>query len=44
VLRDYLALEFETFEVNPDSKFRMEPTIDDFVFMTFFVGNGKLFS
>jgi 5'-3' exonuclease len=44
VLRDYLALEFETFEVNPDSKFRLEPTIDDFVFMTFFVGNGKLFS
>ena len=40
VLRDYLALEFETFEVNPSSKFKLEPTIDDFVFMTFFVGNG----
>jgi 5'-3' exonuclease len=42
VLRDYLALEFETVEVNPSSKFSLEATIDDFVFMTFFVGNDFL--
>jgi 5'-3' exonuclease len=42
VLRDYLALEFETVEFNPSSKFRIEPTIDDFVLMTFFVGNDFL--
>ncbi|KAL7467588.1 hypothetical protein ACHAXS_007835 [Conticribra weissflogii] len=42
VLRDYLALEFETKEFYPDSKFELEPTIDDFVFMTFFVGNDFL--
>eukprot|EP00804_Cyclotella_cryptica_P013203 CCRYP_006987-RA/>CCRYP_006987-RA protein AED:0.17 eAED:0.17 QI:333/1/1/1/1/0.83/6/2324/814 len=42
VLRDYLALEFETAEVNPSSPFKLEPTIDDFVFMTFFVGNDFL--
>ena len=42
VLRDYLALEFETKEVYPKSQFLLEPTIDDFVFMTFFVGNDFL--
>jgi len=42
VLRDYLALEFETKEFYPESKFQLEPTIDDFVFMTFFVGNDFL--
>ena len=40
VLRDYIAYEFETKEVLPEnSSFELEPTIDDFVFMTFFVGN-----
>ena len=42
VLRDYLALEFDTVEAYPGSKFWLEPTIDDFVFMTFFVGNDFL--
>lgn len=42
VLRDYLALEFETAEAYPSSQFKLEPTIDDFVFMTFFVGNDFL--
>ena len=42
VLRDYLAYEFETKEVYPASRFSLEPTIDDFVFMTFFVGNDFL--
>jgi len=40
VLRDYIAYEFETKDVVPEnSSFELEPTIDDFVFMTFFVGN-----
>jgi 5'-3' exonuclease len=42
ILRDYLAFEFETKEVLPESPFELEPTIDDFVFMTFFVGNDFL--
>jgi 5'-3' exonuclease len=42
VLRDYLALEFETSEFYPSSKYKLEPTIDDFVFMTFLVGNDFL--
>jgi 5'-3' exoribonuclease 2 len=42
VLRDYLAYEFETNDVIPTSPFELEPTIDDFVFMTFFVGNDFL--
>ena len=42
VLREYLGLEFETSEFYPNSRFELEPTIDDFVFMTFFVGNDFL--
>ncbi len=42
VLREYLGLEFETKEFDSHSKFELEPTIDDFVFMTFFVGNDFL--
>ena len=42
ILRDYLALEFGTVEFQPSSQFQLEPTIDDFVFMTFFVGNDFL--
>lgn len=43
ILRDYIAFEFETKEVLPEnSSFELEPTIDDFVFMTFFVGNDFL--
>lgn len=42
ILRDYLAYEFETKEVVPKSPFELEATIDDFVFMTFFVGNDFL--
>ena len=42
VLRDYLALEFETSEFYPSSKYNLEPTIDDFVLMTFLVGNDFL--
>lgn len=42
VLRDYLALEFETSEFYPLSKYKLEPTLDDFVFMTFLVGNDFL--
>lgn len=38
ILRDYISYEFETSDVLPKSPFRLEPTIDDFVFMTFFVG------
>ena len=39
ILREYLAYEFETKDVVPSKKFDLERTIDDFVFMTFFVGN-----
>jgi len=39
ILRDYLAYEFETRDVLQDSPFELEKTIDDFVFMTFIVGN-----
>jgi 5'-3' exonuclease len=39
ILRDYLAYEFETSNVLPNSSFDIESTVDDFVFMTFFVGN-----
>ena len=42
ILRDYLAYEFETREVVPSSKYDLEATIDDFVFLTFFVGNDFL--
>jgi 5'-3' exonuclease len=42
ILRDYLAFEFETRGVVPDNEFDLEPTIDDFVFLTFFVGNDFL--
>jgi len=42
VLREYLGLEFETTEFYPNSRYQLEPTIDDFVFMTFFVGNDFL--
>jgi len=42
VLREYLGLEFETAEFYPNSRYELEPTIDDFVFMTFFVGNDFL--
>jgi 5'-3' exonuclease len=42
LLRDYLAYEFETNDVVPSSPFDIESTIDDFVFMTFFVGNDFL--
>jgi 5'-3' exonuclease len=42
LLREYLGLEFETAEFYPNSRYQLEPTIDDFVFMTFFVGNDFL--
>jgi len=42
VLRDYIAFDFETSNVVADSPFDLERTIDDFVFMTFFVGNDFL--
>lgn len=42
ILRDYLAFEFETRPVVSSSKFDLESTIDDFVFLTFFVGNDFL--
>lgn len=44
ILRDYLAYEFETRDVLPNSPFDLEQTIDDFVFMTFIVGNDFLVS
>ncbi len=44
ILRDYLAYEFETRDVLPESPFDLEKTIDDFVFMTFIVGNDFLVS
>jgi 5'-3' exonuclease len=42
VLRDYLAYEFETSNVLQESPWDLEHVIDDFVFMTFFVGNDFL--
>ncbi|KAL3917926.1 MAG: hypothetical protein SGILL_004483 [Bacillariaceae sp.] len=42
VLRDYLAYEFETSNVISDSPWDLERTIDDFVFLTFLVGNDFL--
>jgi len=42
VLRDYLAFDFETSNVLATSTYDLERTIDDFVFMTFFVGNDFL--
>lgn len=42
VLRGYLAYEFETANVLPESPWDLEHVIDDFVFMTFFVGNDFL--
>jgi 5'-3' exoribonuclease 2 len=42
VLRDYLAFEFETSNVMADSPWDLERAIDDFVFLTFFVGNDFL--
>jgi 5'-3' exonuclease len=42
VLRDYLAFDFETSNVVPESPYELEQTIDDFVFLTFFVGNDFL--
>jgi 5'-3' exoribonuclease 2 len=42
VLRDYLAYEFEASNVLGGSPWDLEHTIDDFVFMTFFVGNDFL--
>jgi len=38
ILRDYLSYEFETRQVVPSSQYELESTIDDFVFLTFFVG------
>jgi len=37
VLRDYLAYEFEASNVLPGSPYDLERTVDDFVFLTFFV-------
>ena len=42
ILRDYLSYEFETKNVISRSPFLLERTIDDFVFMTFLVGNDFL--
>lgn len=42
ILRDYLAYEFETSNVVPGSPWDIEHVVDDFVFMTFFVGNDFL--
>lgn len=42
VLRDYIAFEFEAQNVVHSSPFDLERTIDDFVFLTFFVGNDFL--
>lgn len=42
ILRDYFSFEFETSNVIPDSPWDLEHCIDDFVLMTFFVGNDFL--
>jgi 5'-3' exonuclease/20S proteasome alpha/beta subunit len=42
VLRDYLAYEFETSNVLSSSSWDLERTIDDFVFLTFLIGNDFL--
>ncbi len=42
VLRDYIALELETSNIYADSPYDIERTIDDFCFLTFFVGNDFL--
>ena len=42
VLRDYIAFELETSNVLADSSWDIERTIDDFVFITFLVGNDFL--
>ena len=42
VLRDYIAFELETSNIKPSSPFDIERTLDDFVFLTFFVGNDFL--
>jgi len=42
MLRDYLSYEFGTSDVDNSSGFDLERIIDDFVFMTFFVGNDFL--
>ena len=42
VLRDYLAFEFQTSNVVEGSSFDLEHTLDDFVFLTFLVGNDFL--
>lgn len=42
ILRDYLSYEFETRQVVPSAPYDLEATIDDFVFLTFFVGNDFL--
>lgn len=42
ILRDYLAYEFETSNVLSSEPWDIERTVDDFVFMTFFVGNDFL--
>ena len=42
VLRDYLAYEFETSNVLSSAPWDLERTIDDFVFLTFLIGNDFL--
>lgn len=42
VLRDYIALDLETSNIYADSPYDIERTIDDFCFLTFFVGNDFL--
>lgn len=42
VLRDYFAYEFETSNVVPGSPWDIEQCLDDFVFLTYFVGNDFL--
>jgi len=42
ILRDYLAMEFAASNILPGSPYDLEHIIDDFVFMTFLVGNDFL--